>query len=1163
MDFNRRWSAEVGTEREEIAMHHFKFQLVVCAGIMPLISGVASAQQDFINNFAGGGPNNVPATSANVTYPDSTATDSAGNFYIVSANQHRVFKVNSSGILTVLAGNGFAGYGGDGGPATQAELYLNTFSRVAVDSAGNAYIADSNNCVVRIVSAGTGIISTFAGTPGHCAFNGDGNPATAAGTYLYYPYGVAVDSAGNVYISDVGYDRIRQVNTSGTINTVAGNGTYCSSYPCGDGGPATSASLGSAFSLAVDGAGNVFIPDVNNDVVRELNVSTGNISLVAGTYGTYCFQSGSSSCGDGGPATSAGFYYIYGIASDARGNLFIADFDNYDIREVYCADSAVACTAPAGFTAGDIYTVAGTGGTYGNSGDGGSATNATLGYAYGVAVDSSDDIFIPSYDYQVVREVTASTGTINTVAGNGTFSYTGNNIPATDAVLNNPWGVAFDSAGNAYIADRYNCIVRKVDTSGVITLFAGTVGTCGFGGDGGSATATGAYLSYPSAVATDSAGNVYIADVYNLRIRKVDTGGNISTFAGDGSYGFDGDGAATSHSLYYPQAVATDAAGNVYIADTDNYRIRKVDTSGNMTTIAGNGTYGFSGDGGPATNATMTYPVGVAVDKAGNVYFTDTNNLRVRQINTADIIATYAGNGAYGFGGDGGFATQTSLYYPEQVAVDPAGDVIIADTSNQRIRLVDGQGRIHTVAGNGYYGYYGPEENVLATTAELANPIGVGVDSSGNIYIGDTNNNLVREVSAVAVLNASRTNVVFNVQSVGTTSGSQSLTLTAAGPLSISSITTTGPFTEADDCGGGPPSGTSCTMNIVFKPTTSGTFTGTVTISDNGFFNTSLVIYLTGYGTAVKVTPTSLSFLATAVGSTSAPKTVTLTNNGPNPLTMNSVSTKGDFFVSSSPCASPIAHGGTCSISVEFKPTQNGTRTGSLIISDSDGSSPQLVSLTGTGIGASLSPSTTTFATQVDGTTSAKKIITLINHTTSTITSLTPGFTGTNAGYFSIVSGGTCGSSLAGSASCTYFVAFTPSAQGAETATFNVTDSDGTQTAALKGTATEVGLSPPTLAFGTVTSSKTLSVTVTNEGTTPLTVSAATVTGTGAANFAVVPYDGNYSTCLSGTPVNQFGTCTITVTFTNAGGTTPFTTNLNIFDNGGGSPQLEKMTAKD
>ena len=1154
-------------------MRHFKFQLVVCAGIMLLISGVASAQQDFINNFAGGGPNNVPATSANVNYPGSTATDSAGNFYIVSANQQRVFKV-SGGTLTVLAGNGFAGYGGDGGPATQAELYLDTLSKVAIDSAGNAYIADTNNCVVRMVSAGTGIISTFAGTPQVCGFGGDGNPATAGGTYLYYPYGVAVDSAGNVYISDVGYYRIRQVNTSGTINTVAGNGTFCGGYsggnaPCGDGGPATSASLGQIYSLAVDSAGNVFIADAYyyNQVVRLFSVG-GNINTVAGAYSgaggvSPCFQSVSSSCGDGGPATSAGFYYPYGVAADARGNLFIADLNNYDIREVYCADSAVACTAPAGFTAGDIYTVAGTGGSNGNSGDGGSATSALLGYAYGVAVDSSDDIFIPSYYFQVIREVTASTGTINTVAGNGTLSYTGNNIPATDAVLNNPWGVAFDSAGNAYIADRYNCIVRKVDTSGVITLFAGTVGTCGFGGDGGSATAAGAYLSNPTAVATDSAGNVYIADIYNTRVRKVDTGGNISTFAGNGSYGFDGDGPATSHSLYYPQAVATDAAGNVYIADFYNYRIRKVDTSGNMTTIAGNGGYGFSGDGGPATSATITYPVGVAVDKAGNVYFTDTNNLRVRQINTAGVIATYAGNGAVGFGGDGGFATQTSLYYPEQVAVDPAGDVIIADTSNQRIRLVDGQGRIHTVAGNGSYGYSGPEENVLATTAELASPYGVGVDSSGNIYIGDTGNNLVREVSAVAVLNASRTNVVFNVQSVGTTSGSQSLTLTAVGPLSISSVATTGPFTEADDCGGGPPSGTSCTMNIVFKPTTSGTFTGTVTISDNGFFNTSLVIYLTGYGTAVKVTPTSLSFLATAVGSTSAPKTVTLTNNGPNPLTMNSVSTTGDFFVSSSPCATPIAHGGTCSISVEFKPTQNGTRTGSLIISDSDGSSPQLVSLTGTGLGASLSPSSTTFATQVDGTTSAKKTITLTNHTTSTITSLSPGFTGTNAGDFSIVSGGTCGSSLAGSASCTYFVAFTPSAQGAETATFNVTDSDGTQTAALKGTATEVSLSPPTLAFGTVTSSKTLSVTVTNEGATPLTFGTPTVTGTGNANFAIQPYDGTNSTCLSGTPVNQLGTCTITVTFTNAGGTTSFTTNLNIFDNGGGSPQLEKMTAKD
>jgi hypothetical protein len=1134
-------------------MRHFR--LVVCAGIMLLISGVASAQQDFINNFAGGGPNNVPATSANVNYPTGTATDGLGNFYIVSPNQSRVFKVNSSGTLTVLAGNGFPGYSGDGGPATQAELALETPSQIAVDSTGNVYIADTGNCIVRVVNASTGIISRFAGTPQYCSFGGDGQSATAAGTSLSSPFGVAVDSSGNVYISDVYNYRIRQVNTSGTINTVAGNGTYCSSYPCGDGGLATSASLGYAFSLAVDGAGNVFIPDFYNYVVRELNVSTGNISLVAGTPGTYCFQSGSSFCGDGGPATSAGFYYIYGIASDARGNLFISDLYNYDIREVYCADSAVACTAPGGFTKHDIYTVAGTGGTYGNSGDGGSATGATLGYAYGVAVDSSDDIFIPNYQYDVVRKVNASTATINTVAGNGTISYTGNNIPATGAVLNNPWGVAFDSTGNAYIADRGNCIVRKVDTSGVITLFAGTAASCGFGGDGGSATAVGAYLSSPSAVATDSAGNVYIADQYNLRIRKVDTSGNISTFAGDGSYGFDGDGPATSHSLYYPQAVATDAAGNVYIADFSNYRIRKVDISGNMTTIAGNGnycyTYSACGDGGPATSATMSNPSGVAVDKAGNVYFTDTSNSRVRQINTAGIIDTYAGNGANtGFGGDGGFATQTSLSYPEQVAVDPAGDVIIADTSNQRIRLVDGQGRIHTVAGNGGYGYSGPEENVLATTAELANPYGVGVDSSGNIYIGDTNNNLVRQVSALAELNSSPSSVVFNAQQVGTTSPAATVTLVSAGPLTIGSITPSANFTEQDDCPGSLPSGANCTIDVYFTPTSAGTVNGTLTIADNAFFNSPLVINLQGSATDLTIAPNPLNFGTQPVGTPVAQNvTITgLTTYAATSATLSGDTTDFSITSNSNTCTGTKS---SCVIGITFNPSSTSPVKATLAIHDSDPTSAQLVTITGTGCTSctgpleTFTPSSVNFAPQSIKTSSAGTKVTFTNNGTGTlnITKMVPstGFKVSVTGITGPACSITASTTVLPGGSCSFYVIFSPTTSGnpingTVKTTWSPADAKGNTSLTLQvsGEGEPVSFTPNPVIFKPVfpnTSATNTKVTFKNVGTATLTLTS--LVPSPSSNYAI-----NYTGLTTGNCSAQplalaaSASCTFNVAFT-------------------------------
>lgn len=1069
------------------------FRAILYASLMLLVSGVASAQQDYINIFAGSGrPTNIPATSAAVPYPGTVATDSSGNFYVVSGCQYyyyyycdyyyygylyqdSVVKISSSGTLTILAGNGIPGYSGDGGPATQAQLNLSTQSQVAVDSSGNVYIADTNNCVIREVNT-SGIISTFAGIPDQCSYGGDGGPAT--GAYLSSPYGVAVDSHGNVFIADSGNYLIREVS-GGTINTVAGNGNFCdgsSNAPCGDGGPAASASLGYIDSLAVDGKGNVFTSDFYywNQVVR-LFTPGGNINTVAGAYNAQsCGQSAGVPCGDGGPATSASFNTWeanMGIASDAHGNLFIADFYNYDVREVFCADSAATCTPPGGFTKGDIYTVAGQGGSSGDSPLGGLATAADLEYAYGIAVDSSDDIFIPSYNYYVVNEVTNSTGDINTVAGNGTSSssYYGNGVPAIDAALDQPWGVAFDSSGNAYIADSGNCVVREVNTSGVITLFAGTPGQCGYGGDGGSATASGlALLNYPLSVAVDSADNVYIADTSNCAVRVVN-GGNINTYAGTGSCGYNGDGiAANTAYLYYPYAVAVDSKANVYIADTNNQRIREV-SAGTINTIAGG--YGCSysntscGDGGPAIDAGLDYPEGVAVDKAGNVYVSDTNNYRVRQVNTVGIIDTYAGNGSSGFEGDGGPATQTSLYSPEQVAVDPAGDLIIADSSNQRIRLVDGQQLIHTVAGNGeYYGYYYycGGTDVLATTVCLANPYGVGVDPAGNIYVGDTTYNVVQEVSAVATLNASRTNVVFDLTAVGATSGTQSLTLTAGGPLTISSITSSGPpFTVADNCGSGPPSGQSCTMDLVFEPTASGTFTGTVTVADNGFFDQSVTIYLTGTALNVAVSPTSEVFKSETVGTTSAAKAVKITNYGSTKLNMGTPTTTGDFAISSQTCTTTLNSKASCTISVVFKPTQAGPLAGSLIINDSDPSSPQLVTLSGAGASiVKVSAKSENFGTVVDGTT-VKKTITLSNTSTTATLTYSAAITTTQGGNFTFDGTSTCTTSgsnanLAPGKSCTAVVDFDPAALGPSTGSLVFTDNgDGPgsqQTVPLTGT---------------------------------------------------------------------------------------------------------------
>jgi len=342
----------------------------------------------------------------------------------------------------------------------------------------------------------------------------------------------------------------------------------------------------------------------------------------------------------------------------------------------------------------------------------------------------------------------AQRGIITTIAGNGTYGYSGDCGEATAAELNAPYGVAVDESGNVYIADEGNNRIRKVSTSGIITTIAGN-GTPGFSGDGGAATA--AELNNQVGVAVDGSGNVYIVERTNNRIRKVNTSGVITTIVGNGAFGYSGDGgAATAAELYEPQGVAVDGSENVYIADFNNNRIRKVNTSGVITTIAGNGTRGYSGDGGAATEAELSGPSGVAIDASGNIYIADAGNGRIRKVITSGVISTIAGNGTVGYSGDGGAATAAELFYPTSVAIDGSGNVYIADTYNNFVRKMNTIGVITTFAGNGTFGYSG--DGGAATTAELNYPYGVAVDGSSNVYIADYVNNSIRKINGTPTI---------------------------------------------------------------------------------------------------------------------------------------------------------------------------------------------------------------------------------------------------------------------------------------------------------------------------------------------------------------------------------------------------------------------------
>ena len=666
-----------------------------------------------INTVAGNGVGDKgAATSAILWQPTAVTLDSAGNLYIADSWNNRIRKVAAtSGIITTIAGNGTASFGGDGAQATSASL--NVPYGVAVDSAGNLYIADSWNNRIRKVTAASGIITTIAGN-GTATFGGDGAQATLAG--LNNPQGIAIDSAGNLYITDMGNNRIRKVTAaSGIITTVDGMG----------------GSLNNPRGVTIDSAGNLYIADTGNNRIFKVAADTGIITIVAGN-GSQSF------CGDGYPATTACLKYPSGVTIDSVGNLYISDLGNYRIRKVSA-------------TSGIITTVAGNGaGTFG--GDMGPATSASINYSYGVAVDKTGNLYIADFFNNRIRKVTATSGIITTIAGRDTNFFGGDGTNATSANLYNPSGVAVDSAKNLYIADTLNNRIRKVAAgTGVITTVAGNdTGT--FAGDGGAATSSSLYS--PFGVAVDSARNLYIADSSNNRIRKVTAAtGIITTVAGNGAgtynYGtFSGDGgAATSAGLNHPNGVAVDSTGNLYIADSQNNRIRKVAAvSGIITTAAGTGDeYSPIGDGGAATSAGLSYPNGVAVDSTGNLYIADTGNNRIRKVTAATgIITTVAGNDDWN-GGDGDAATLAVLNSPLGVSVDSAGNVYIADTGNNRIRKVAAiNGIITTVAGNSTIGEGG--DGGLTTLASLNNPTGVTVDSFGHLYIADRYNNRIRKI---------------------------------------------------------------------------------------------------------------------------------------------------------------------------------------------------------------------------------------------------------------------------------------------------------------------------------------------------------------------------------------------------------------------------------
>ncbi len=474
-----------------------------------------------------------------------------------------------------------------------------------------------------------------------------------------------------------------------------------------------------------------------------------------------------------------------------------------------------------------------------------------------------------------------------TTAGTGTPGYTGDGSASTAAQLARPSGIAYDAAGNLFLADANNHVIRKITPAGVITSVAGS-GTAGFGGDGGPAAA--AFLDTPTAVAVDANNNLFIADSHNHRIRLVSNGA-ITTVAGTGTSGFSGDGGpAASAQLALPTGIALDSSGNLYIADTNNHRIRKL-AAGTLTTVAGNGEELFAGDGGPAAAASLDEPTGVAIDSSGTLYIADKNNHRIRTVSAAGTITTLAGNGTGAFSGDGAAATAASLAKPVSVALDPAGNVYIADTNNQRIRQISTAGTITTLAGaadEGFAGDAGPTPSAI-----LNNPRAVLAGATGLLNIADTGNARLRT--------STPGKLTFAPLPTGNTSAPQLLSLsnTGSAPLSVTSLTFTGPFSTASGttCSAIPftlAPGAACGESIVFQPASAESFGGSVSVSAGGAG--SQVVLLAG---AATVTNTTL-LLAANKAATLSGESLTLTATLATPASPASSATGSIAFYAGS-----------------------------------------------------------------------------------------------------------------------------------------------------------------------------------------------------------------------------------------------------------------------
>jgi hypothetical protein len=885
-----------------------------------------AVKPDVITTVAGGGPNGIPALKANIYNPWQIAVDKQGNIYFGAGGaSSRVFKISPAGVLSVVAGNGFNGYSGDGGLAVDA--MVGNPKGVAVDGAdpANVYINDGM-CLIRKIDQKTGIITTIAGIVTKpfkptCVSSGDGGAAKDAG--IVSGWDIVLNPRNNdLYFTEDGglggsnTGKVRRIAggvPTGTISTVAGNESDCGgNAPQGVIATASNAFLCHPQSLALDSTvnpPNIFLDGWGDRVVRVVVGATGKMYTLEG-----------------------GFVDPWQISVQVKGKtttVTVPDFSNSDAGRIYQFTVTYSDNVPA---AGPIKVFAGSG-NGGLCGDGGPAIDACMD-PVGFAPDNAGNWIVGDQAQFRIRKINGKTGIINSIEGWGPTPDTTvlfysdpagmKDVPATGISLYEPGTVnAFpapagegDPAKSAeiYLGGFATPAVYEFNSvSGLASTLAGN-GIPGFAGDGGAADSAKSELNYPTDVARDSKGNLYLVDQNNCAIRRVSkTTGEITTVAGGSAghlngCGYSGDsGSAVDAQLNLPTGIAMDAKGNLYIGEFRNCDIRKISlASGVITTFAGTHQCSYNGDGKLAIDTAFNQPVGLAFDAAGDLMVADRANSRLRKIAAGtNLVSTIAGCGSGGYNGDGAGSSHC-FNALNRIAGDKNGNVFVTDQNNNILRWVDPSGWIQTFAGSvpgspdGGHGFGG--DGGPATSALMSQPTGITMDSEGNYYAVDYGNGRVRKVTNFGGYGRSTGSLTFASQQTGTTSGAQAVTLSAIGPVTIGSLAVPAGFKALNHCKEMTLAlGETCTIDISFAPITSGTIKGTLTIASNAFFATQgNSVALTGTGVfppaaTPKISPGTGTYTgaqSVIITDTTPGAAIHYTTNGKTPVASSTVYTE-------------------------------------------------------------------------------------------------------------------------------------------------------------------------------------------------------------------------------------------------------------------------------